>query len=134
MEGLGHFEFGAALRPIAFGAEPPDSADAARPEFWLRYWADAYEAVLATAGPRTVLVDHDALSAEPRRLLPPLADALGLADPGALAAQAPRFRRSRPAEPPEAPRPLLARAAEIHAALLQRCLRPEPLREAVNAR
>ena len=63
MEGLGHFEFGEALRPIGFGSEPPDPAAADRPEFWLRYWADAYEAVLATAGPARGL----------RRLRPPVA-------------------------------------------------------------
>jgi hypothetical protein len=122
MEGIGHFEFGAALKPIAFGAAPPDRAAADRPEFWLRYWADAYDAVLATAGERVVFVDHDALSAAPGEHLPSLAAALGVESPAALRAAAARFRPPRPAAPPDAPRELLARAAEIHLSLRRRSL------------
>jgi hypothetical protein len=126
MEGIGHFEFGAALKPIAFGAAPRDPAAADHPEFWLRYWADAYEAVLATAGERVVFVDHDALSAEPGAHLLPLAKALGIGDPALLQAAAARFRPPRPVASPDGPPDLLARVADIHRTLRSRCLTPEP--------
>jgi hypothetical protein len=125
MEGLGHFEFGAALRPIAFAEPAPDRSAAAGPDFWLAYWADAYEWVLDTAGDRVVFVDHDGLSAAPERHLPPLAEALGLAKPAALAAAAARFRPARPVAPPEGAAPaLVERAAAVHAELSRRCLVP----------
>lgn len=124
MRGLGHFEFGAALRPISWGAEAPDPAEADGAEFWLAYWADAYEEALAGAGDKVVLVDHDRLSADPAPHLAALAEAVG-ARPGAdLAAVAARFRPSRPGEPPAAPGALIRRAREIHAALRARCLAP----------
>ena len=77
-------------------------------------------------GDRVVFVDLDALSAAPDRHLPPLAEALGLADPDALAAAAARFRPQPPVDPPEAPAALMARAAAIHDALRRRCLSPAP--------
>ena len=84
MEGLGHFEFGEALRPIAFGREPPDPDAADHASFWLGYWADAYEAVLATAGPGVVFVDYDRLSADPAPTLAALAEAIGAEGGAAL--------------------------------------------------
>jgi hypothetical protein len=126
MEGIGHFEFGAALKPIAFGDDPPDPATADGIDFWLRYWADAYEAVLTTAGDRVVFVDHDALSEAPSRYLPALAAAVGLGDPEALVRTAPRFRPPRPVEAPDAPPDLLARVSVTYEALRQLCLKPLP--------
>jgi hypothetical protein len=125
MEGLGHFEFGAALKPFAFADPAPDPAAADGPDFWLAYWADAYEWVLATAGERVVFVDHDRLSAAPSRFLPALAAALRLERPEALAAAASRFRPPPPVAPPEGADPaLVARAASVHGALRRRCLSP----------
>jgi hypothetical protein len=125
MEGLGHFEFGAALRPFAFTEPAPDPRGAATPDFWLGYWADAYEWVLATAGDRVVFVDHDRLSAAPERYLPALAWALGLRDPAALAAAAPGFRPAPAVGPPPGAAPdLVERAAAVHAELRRRCLAP----------
>ncbi len=125
MEGLGHFEFGAALKPFAFTDPAPDPARADTPDFWLAYWCDAFEWVLATAGERMVIVDHDALSAAPETYLPPLAEAIGVAEPTALLAMAPRFWPSRPVEPPDDASPaLLDRAAGLHARLRARCLPP----------
>ncbi len=123
MEALGHFEFGAALKPIALGSAAPDPRRADGPDFWLDCWADAYGAVLAGSGSQVVLVDHDALSAAPQRGLPPLAKALGLADHRPLLAAAGRFRPAPPAAPPAGADPVrLDRARAIHAALLDRCL------------
>jgi hypothetical protein len=124
MEGIGHFEFGAALRPIAFAGRPPDRAQADGLEFWLRYWIEAYEAVLRTAGDRVLFVDHDALSADPASVLPVIAEALEVADAGRLVAAAGRLRPRAAIAPPAVSRPLLGRAAELHAALLDRCRAP----------
>lgn len=124
MEGLGHFEFGAALRPIAFG-EAADPREADETAFWLRYWADAYAAVLEAAGPQVIFVAHDRLSGDPVRQLGALARALG-AEAGheALAAAAQVFRPTdrRPAERPAVPEGLIERVARIHGALFDRCL------------
>lgn len=122
MEGIGHFEFGAALRPL----DGPRGGDPETPEFWLSYWCDTYRTVLRTATPNTVFVDHDALSSDPRTYLPLLARALDLKDPDALLDTAPRFRPPRAVSSPEsAPAALIACAHDIHAALKSRALRPE---------
>jgi hypothetical protein len=124
MEGLGHFEFGAALRPISWRLEPPDPAEAESPEFWLAYWADTYEEALASAGSGVVFVDHDRLSAAPGPHLAALAEVLGTDPDTPLDDAARRFRPSRPGVPPQAPEALLRRVSEVHSALLERCLAP----------
>ncbi len=127
MEGVGHFEFGEALRPIAFAGAPRDLAAARTPDFWLHYWTAAYETVLAEAGAAAILVDHDALCADPGAHLPALAEAIRSDAPGAIVDSAGLFRASAP--PPDLPGAdprLVARAREIHAALCgdSRALRP----------
>lgn len=124
MEGIGHFEFGAALRPIRFGPNgDPSAAD--EPAFWLRYWADAYEAVLATAGPQVIFVDHDRLSADPLGHFTALARAIDAESTTGLAEAASMFRpAAAPAERPDLPESLVERAAGVHEALLARCLVP----------
>jgi hypothetical protein len=131
MEGLGHFEFGAALRPIAFRGAPPDPATADRPEFWLHCWVDAFETLLAAATPQVVLVDHDRLSADPAPHLAALAAALDL-DAAALGSSAARFRPPAAAERPAAPKGLLDRAAAVHAALRARALAPDAAASAAS--
>lgn len=128
MEGLGHFEFGAALRPIAFGDFPADLAEADGAEFWLRYWIDAYEHVLATAGDRVTVVDHDALCSAPEQGLHALAAELGLGSPEKLTAQAGMFRPPRPAPTlANVPPALMRRARDLHENLCRRALNPEPV-------
>ncbi|WP_085793014.1 sulfotransferase [Roseivivax jejudonensis] len=123
MEGVGHFEFGQALRPIAFGGTAPDLETATGPDFWLRYWIDAYEHVLATASRSAVFVDHDALCAAPHETLPALAEAIGADATDAVVDRATIFRS--PGPPPEidgGSPPLLGHARGVHAALLDRAL------------
>lgn len=94
MESIGHFEFGAALRPIDF-AGWRDAAGDLSPEgldFWLEYWCRAYEQVLAAAGGTLYPFDYDAACADPAAALGRLGDRLALADPAALTARAERFR------------------------------------------
>ncbi|WP_179378336.1 sulfotransferase [Jannaschia marina] len=97
MEGLGHYEFGAALRPIAFEDAPEDANGSDNVDFWLRYWIAAYRHVLSTAGPQTVLVDYDALCSEPGDVLPDLGAAMGLEHPGDLTPVAGILRAPTPA-------------------------------------
>lgn len=126
MEGLGHFEFGAAFRPIAFAGGATSAPSLDDVSFWLGYWCDAFASVLTTAGSRVVFVDADALAAEPAAHLPLVAEAVGLKEPGALTAFASRFRAPPPPPGIDAPPALLDRAAAIHDALTARCLRPHP--------
>ncbi|HEX6141563.1 MAG TPA: sulfotransferase, partial [Geminicoccaceae bacterium] len=91
MEGIGHFEFGHALRPIDFGGWLDGApADRMRLDFWLAYWCAAFGAVLDRAG-QVRLVDYDRLCRAPEPVLGALADGLGI--PRAeLTGQATRFR------------------------------------------
>ncbi|MCF2870441.1 sulfotransferase [Octadecabacter sp. G9-8] len=123
MEGIGHLEFGQALRPIGFDATPTDLKMADSAEFWLTYWIAAYEHVLATAGPAVTFVDHDALCADPRRTLPDLADAMGLDDQTALTAKASMFRAPGPVpDVTDVPSALLCRADDLHMDLRHRTI------------
>ncbi|MBB3229604.1 sulfotransferase [Halomonas stenophila] len=123
MEGIGHFEFGAALRPIAFSGAPESAEGAEHVDYWLRYWIAAYEHVLHTAPAEAVFIDHVALSSRPDIQLPRLAEALGINDRERFVAASSMFRA--PASPPPLPdasADLVRRANELHAALLERAL------------
>lgn len=131
MADLGHFEFGANLRPIDFDAWPdgssPGGADvrqAARdPNFWLRYWCSAYRCLLAQPDAHIALVGHDALRADPAGQLARLGAVVGLDDPSSVAKAAGRIRKPAPVQPDARAtfrRDLLAAAEEIHDALLAR--------------
>lgn len=123
MEGIGHFEFGAALRPIAFPGAPDSTEGAETSAYWLRYWNAAYAHVLENAPKNAIFVDHTALSSRPDEQLPRLAEALSLADRTSLSSAAGMFRAPRPApELTDAPADLLKRAKSLHAALLERVL------------
>ena len=126
MEGLGHFEFGAALRPIAFDGSAPDPAGADDVDFWLRYWIRAYDHILSKAGGRVILVDHDALCRDPVPRLDALATALDLDAPGALTDQASTLRPPPPTPTLAGAQPdLMRQARELHAELRHRALASE---------
>lgn len=93
METIGHLEFGDALRPIDFGGWLAVAADLERGglDFWAEYWIAAFDAVLATAGPRTVIFSYDRLCDAPEAGLEILETRLGL-EAGAFKEAAPRFR------------------------------------------
>jgi hypothetical protein len=118
MEWLGHYEFGAALRPIAFLDEEPGSP--ANSDFWLDYWDRGFRHILREFPARAVLIDLDMLCADPERRLARVGDVLGLPS-GALASEAGRFRPSRAYERP-APSPVWTRAQQTYAALRERAL------------
>ncbi|UYG06202.1 sulfotransferase [Halomonas sp. M4R1S46] len=123
MEGIGHFEFGAALRPVAFPGAPESAEGAEHVDYWLRYWIAAYEHVLHTAPEEAIFIDHVALSSRPDIQLPRLAEALDIHDRDRFLAASSMFRA--PASPPRLPdasADLVRRANELHAALLERAL------------
>ena len=125
MQWLGHFEFGAALRPIDFGGwlEQHRGLLPIDPNFWLAYWCEAYEAVLENLRPAVCLLDYDQLCAEPGPALAGLAEVLELADTAPLVAQAERFHApTRYLRPPRGLDPALERrASAIHQKLREVC-------------
>lgn len=95
MEGIGHFEFGAALKPIVFPGAPESANGAEQADYWLRYWIAAYAHVLRTAPENTLFIDHATLSCDPGRQLPLLAAALDLDQPEDFCTATGMFRAPR---------------------------------------
>lgn len=137
MAWLGHFEFGAELRPIRFPGWSADDvhAEAMFSEFWLRYWIAAHTAILAEADSgHVILVDYTTLCASPRPMLLALAAALDVRECAVLAARADGIRPAAAtahigARDPE----LIRRATELYAALRDACLDPAPRLVSDNA-
>lgn len=125
MADIGHFDFGANLRPIDFDQWLDDapSTDAGDASFWLSYWCAAFEHVRGDAGEGVVLVDYDGLCAQPARHLARIAAKTSLAE-AALAPAAPRFQAPKRYEAATLglDRVLLDRALELHCELLARTL------------
>lgn len=125
MADIGHFDFGANLRPVDFGGwlggETPSAARSV--DFWLRYWCAAFEHVLASAGPHVALASYEACCARPAAALGQIAERAAI-DPAALIAQAERFRPAVAHEDAEraVPASLLARAKAIHEHMLDRAI------------
>lgn len=93
MADLGHFDFGANLRPIDFdgwhGSRAPQAPQ--HLHFWLDYWQATYRHLLTQpATPRLVFVDFAKLATT--REIAALGDRLGIADPTILARNAERLR------------------------------------------
>ena len=119
MRWLGHYEFGQDHRPFAFQTRTEEKA-ASNPEelnYWLQYWVDVYEGILATLPANAVLWDHDAFCAEPADCYERLAAHLG------FASNLPKemLKNVRPNQAAElhdqVPREALARANDLHAKL-----------------
>lgn len=120
---LGHFEFGALLKPIDFNGWTTTAADATRgAEFWLSYWAAAVDSVLAVPSDRVALIDYDGLCRAPASQLAALGTTLGVVDPGALIAAGARLRPA--AKPPrlDVGAALAARVESLYDAARQRCI------------
>lgn len=115
MRWLGHFEFGAELRPIDFDGWIDTSRHLPGLDtgFWLAYWTAAYRHALAHRPSNAVFVDFDALLHGGAGELACLAEQVGLEHSDALIAQAAKLRAptSRPAAATGAP------SAELQAAL-----------------
>lgn len=122
---IGHFEFGANLRPIEFpaahGGAP--TGDPQCIDFWFDYWIRAQSAILA-ADDAAIRLDYAALCADPRGSLRALARALSIADPDALVAGADTVRSppGSDADDETGDPVLLRRAEELYAKALECCI------------
>lgn len=98
MAGVGHFDFGANLKPVDFDGwlEHSEHRDPKAIEFWLAYWISTYRHILDRHHERIILVSHDKLCAEPFSQLQRLAERLRLSDAGSLVAQAEGIKGASP--------------------------------------
>lgn len=128
MEALGHYDFGANLRPVDFGGRwglghnPAESLD-----FWLGYWHAAYTHLLGQReASGLVLLSYEALYRQPAAVLGALAGAIG-ADPQRLVARGTALLKSREERPVELARDagLEAACRDLFARLQSRALAPE---------
>ena len=100
MSDLGHFEFGANLRPILFPSDTApragDDGVAETYQYWLEYWCAAYAHILEFSSSRVLLVNFDRLCAEPDAELRRIGGFVGLdaSATSALAATSSRFKAS----------------------------------------
>ncbi|MGH8614153.1 MAG: sulfotransferase [Gammaproteobacteria bacterium] len=80
MDGIGHYDFGATLRPIDFNgwlatASHPDPMTIG---FWMEYWSVAYEYVLDKPNPNIYFLSYESLCAFPQRGLDRLSELLSI--------------------------------------------------------
>ena len=145
MRDLGHYEFGANLKPLTFEGRPPAQRggpngaadappapgprplreDARTPDYWLRCWRDAYAEALRGPADRIAFSDYDRCCAASGPALRRLADRLGIPAPEAdrLAADGLRFRAPNPPPDDFAARvspSLVGEARVIHRELVSR--------------
>lgn len=125
MEGIGHLEFGANLRPIDFDgwlatAVHPDPSSLG---FWMEYWCAAYTHLLEQRGPLHFL-PFDWLCSCPADGLAVLGDLLSIQDRDAWMAHRPRITPPKPheADVRGVDRGVLSRAADVYARVLDRSL------------
>ena len=125
MQDIGHFDFGANLRPIDFDHWLDGSpAPASSANFWLAYWCAAFAhvlAVVAKSGGNVALVDYDDLCTQPTPHLERIAGKTGL-EAAALAQAAARFRAPTRYDALDVDAALLERASALHGQLLTHCL------------
>lgn len=86
MEGIGHYDFGANIRPIDFDGwlDRRTHRNYEDMNFWLEYWITAYEYLLSRAGGRIHLHSHEALCEDPATSLKHLAEIIGINDTAAF--------------------------------------------------
>jgi hypothetical protein len=94
MKWIGHYEFGLDLRPINFSAwlDDADCIDGTQPDFWLRYWTEAYSHALKRRTDKVCFVDFDRLRETGAGYLAALARVAGLRKPERLTARAHTLR------------------------------------------
>lgn len=121
MAAIGHYDFGAHLKPINFGGWLDQSAepDFTTLEAWLRYWIAAYSHLAAEAEALGLqFLSFEDLCAAPLETLQTLETTLGVAQPRVLSRNAGRVWPPHPPAPTDGVDPqLLAEARRVHRAL-----------------
>ncbi len=98
MDAIGHYDFGANLRPVDFGGwlDTSDARDPTTLAFWVDYWIAAYASLVRGAEQHSVcFVSHDALCRRPAETLERVAGLCGVHDVAGLVAKAPRIQQRR---------------------------------------
>jgi len=118
MKWLGHYEFGRNFKPInfdhwlgRFNAPYDTNAD-----FWLEYWSRAYQYVLNKKTSNVIFIDFDNLIEAGGKVLPRLAECIGLEDMQKLVSQSDRLRmpKSVPIASTECSKVVYRQAFEIY--------------------
>ena len=93
MGDIGHYEFGALHRPIAFPQTPARTAglDPLTLDYWLGYWIAAFEYVLSHRD-KLVVASYEAACTDPRRALADICNRLDIPEDGAMSAAVALFR------------------------------------------
>jgi hypothetical protein len=121
MEGIGHFDFGASLRPIDFAGWLDRAAyrDPATIAFWIEYWVAAHEVLREHRDDRVIVLAYDRFCAEPDKSIQLLAGLLRVEHRDALLRQAGSIRVPpvHTVDVSNVDPALVARAYEIHADL-----------------
>src|SRR5436190_16070437 len=122
MADIGHYEFGALHRPIAFPGldELTAGRDPFGANYWLAYWIVAFDYVLAR-GDRVILVSYEDACRDASHALADICARAGIAEDGALPAAASRFSEPPPPRGGEiaVDAALRDRAEALHAALIE---------------
>jgi len=126
MRAIGHFDFGANLRPIDFNGwlDRGKRDDPTALAFWLQYWVEAFDYLLDTAGEADCFVSYEALCDDPQRGLGKIADAIDCRDVDALLSGAGNIRAVRPrqVDSAEVPQHLLRKADQVYRRLHEAAL------------
>ena len=93
MQGIGHYDFGANLRPVDFDGwlEDWNMEQTLDLEFWLRYWTAAYGCLARQTSDNIRIIDFMSLCARPEKELARIAEFAGLETPLALVGQSARI-------------------------------------------
>lgn len=123
MNWLGHFEFGANLKPFMVGpdAQPSDAEESNRPDYWLRYWMHVYRYLLNIHGKDVVFFDYDRFCREPVRTLERLAKIIDL-EPSRITCFARNVREPTVCRDEDLPEKLVSEAADLYVALQENSL------------
>lgn len=119
MRWIGHFDFGAEFRPIRFA----ETLDIEAPDFWLRYWIEAYSYLLERLSDGRHVFCYEHLLDGPETVLGRVADLLALPDAATFVAGAARVRPALPLlEPDPELKEATATARALYAELAARAI------------
>jgi len=82
MNWLGHYEFGANMKPIKFqqNALPVYEAEPTKLDYWLRYWKCVYEYLIENHSSNVLFFNYDKFCEQPERCLASLESELSMED------------------------------------------------------